>query len=111
MDIEEDDLEEIGEAIEELGGLLEEGLEDITRTLSNIEEFLEKKQLEDKKQKEEFFDLKKETIDIKELLESFDLRLAGLEKKATELFIGFQEEIEKIKKQLESLRSDNDLKI
>jgi len=110
MEVDQDDLEEIGEAIEELGNLLEEQLEGINSTLSEIEEFLEKKELEDKKQSEGFFDLKKETTEIKELLESFDLRLVGLEKKLTELYIGVQEEMEKIKKQVDSLRSDDDLK-
>ncbi len=110
MDVDEDDLEDIGEAIEELGNLLEKELEDISLKLSAIEEFLGKKELDDKKQREESFDLKKDTTEIKELLESFDLRLTGLEKKISEMHIGVQEEIEKIKKELESFRSDTDLK-
>lgn len=110
MDIEKEDLEEIGEAIEELGNLLDEELEDISLKLSNIEEFLSEKESDDKKYKKEFYDLKKDTTEIKEFLESFDLRLTGLEKKLAEMHIGVQEDIEKIKKGLELLRSDTNLK-
>ncbi len=126
MEIEKKDIEEIGEAIEALGKMLEtelqnlnlrlEKLEDLVSEPLEINEIDEKEEVKEEKKipKPDYYDLKKDTNEIREFLESFDVRLARVEQKTVELLRQFEEEnissmkndLFIIRKELEFIRSD-----
>ena len=125
MDIEKKDIEEIGEAVEALGKMLETELQNLNLRLEKLEDLLsepfEVKEIEEVELKEEqkipkpdFYELKKDTNEIREFLESFDVRLARVEQKTVELLREFEEEnissmkndLFIIRKELEFIRED-----
>jgi hypothetical protein len=125
MEIEKEDIEEIGEAIEALGKMVETELQDMNLRLEKLENLLsepieveEEKEEETKEEpkipKPDYYELKKDTNEIREFLESFDVRLARVEQKTIELLREFQEEnissmkndLFLIRKELEFIRSD-----
>jgi hypothetical protein len=125
MEIKKDDIEEIGEAVEALGKMLETELKNLNLRLEKLEGLLsepfEVKEIEEVELKEErkipkpdYYELKKDTNEIREFLESFDVRLARVEQKTVELLREFEEEnissmkndLFIIRKELEFIRED-----
>lgn len=122
MEIEKEDIEEIGDAIEALGKMVETELQSISIRLEKLESlFSESVVVEEDEAKEtqripkpDYYELKKDTNEIREFLESFDVRLARVEQKTIELLREFQEEnissmkndLFLIRKELEFLRND-----
>ncbi len=120
MEIEKEDIEEIGEAIDALGKMMETELQSIIIRLEKLESlFSESILVEEDEPKEkqkiprpDFYELKKDTNEIREFLESFDVRLARVEQKTIELLREFQEQdlslikndLFLIRKELEFLR-------
>lgn len=123
MEIEKEDIEEIGEAIDALGKMMETELQSISIRLEKLESlFSESILVEEDEPKEkqkiprpDFYELKKDTNEIREFLESFDVRLARVEQKTIELLREFQEQdissikndLFLIRKELEFLRDGN----
>jgi len=115
MDIEKEDIEEIGEAIEALGKMMESELQRISLRLEKLENLLsESAVVEEDETKEkqsiprpDYYELKKDTNEIREFLESFDVRLARVEQKSVEILREFQEEdISSIKNDLFLIRKE-----
>lgn len=124
MEIEKEDIEEIGEAIEALGKMVEAELQEINLRLKKLEHLASEPAVVEEEEEEEkekqtiprpdYYELKKDTNEIREFLESFDVRLARVEQKAVELLREFQEEnissmkndLFLIRKDLEFIRSD-----
>ena len=122
MDIEKEDIEEIGEAVEALGKMVEAELQNINLRLEKLERamsqpvIVEEEEVEEKERipRPDFYELKKDTNEIREFLESFDVRLARVEQKTVELLREFQEEeisamkndLFLIRKELEFIRGD-----
>jgi hypothetical protein len=79
MVIEKEDLEAIGEAIENLGQMTENNLQHLSLSLDEVKKFWQNWEGWQKSFIEEFFDLKKETAEIRELLENLDLKVSQLE--------------------------------
>lgn len=102
MEIEKEDIEEIGEAVEALGKMLEAELQNINLRLEKLEDLFsepfEVKEIEEEVKEEkkiprpDYYELKKDTSEIREFLESFDVRLARVEQKTVELLRQFEEE-------------------
>lgn len=122
MDIEKEDIEEIGEAIEALGKMVEAELQEINLRLKKLENLASEpvvveEEEEEQKQKiprPDYYELKKDSNEIREFLESFDVRLARVEQKTVEILREFQEQdissmkndLFLIRKDLEFMRSD-----
>ena len=116
MEIEKEDIEEIGEAIEALGKMVEAELQEMNLRLKKLENLIsEPVVVEEEEEAEErpkilrpdFWELKKDTNEIREFLESFDVRLARVEQKAVELLREFQEQdISSMKNDLFLIRKD-----
>jgi len=116
MEIEKEDIEEIGEAIEALGKMVEAELQEMNLRLKKLENLIsEPIVVEEEEGAEErpkiprpdFWELKKDTNEIREFLESFDVRLARVEQKAVELLREFQEQdISSMKNDLFLIRKD-----
>ena len=79
MGVEKEDIEAIGEAIENLGQMTENNLHHIISSVEDLKKFQQTFEGWQKSFLEEFFDLKKEATEIRELLENLDLKFARLE--------------------------------
>ena len=106
---------DIGEAIDALGKMMETELQSINIRLDKLESlFSESIVVEEDEPKEkqkiprpDFYELKKDTNEIREFLESFDVRLARVEQKTIELLREFQEQdISSIKNDLFLIRKE-----
>lgn len=115
MDIEKEDIEEIGEAIEALGKMMENELQRINLRLEKLENLFSESVVVDEDEAKEtqriprpdYYELKKDTNEIREFLESFDVRLARVEQKTVEILREFQEEdISSIKNDLFLIRKE-----
>jgi hypothetical protein len=115
MEIEKEDIEEIGEAIEALGKMMEAELQEINLRLKKLENLASEPVVVEEEEEEEkqkiprpdYYELKKDTSEIREFLESFDVRLARVEQKTVEILREFQEhDISSMKNDLFLIRKD-----
>lgn len=114
MSVEKEDIDALGEALEAIGNLLEDEFTKLNQRLTWLEKFLTEKEPEGKVYKQEFYELKKDMQEIREFLESFDVRMARIEQKVIDIQREAQEggiseiknDIFLIQKELEFIRTD-----
>jgi chromosome segregation ATPase len=114
MSVEKEDIDALGEALEAIGNLLENEFTKFNQRLTWLEKFLTEKEPEGKVYKQEFYELKKDMQEIREFLESFDVRMARIEQKVIDIQREAQEggiseiknDIFLIQKELEFIRTD-----
>ena len=114
MSVEKEDIDALGEALEAIGNLLEDEFTKLNQRLTWLEKFLTEKEPEGKVYKQEFYELKKDMQEIREFLESFDVRMARIEQKVIDIQREAQEggiseiknDIFLIQKELEFIRND-----
>jgi len=114
MSVEKEDIDALGEALEAIGNLLEDEFIKLNQRLTWLEKFLTEKEPEGKVYKQEFYELKKDMQEIREFLESFDVRMARIEQKVIDIQREAQEggiseiknDIFLIQKELEFIRTD-----
>jgi chromosome segregation ATPase len=114
MALEKEDIDALGEALEAIGNLFENEFAKLNQRLTLLEKYLSTKEPDGKVYKQEFYELKKDTQEIREFLESFDVRMARIEQKVIDIQREAQEggisEIKNdlflIQKELEFIRND-----
>ncbi len=116
MTLDRRDIEEVGEAVEALGIMVEEELKTINQHLASFYSLITQTKEEDRSFQEEWLELKKEVIKIQETIKGLENILTRTEKKLIDLQEGisteedFTEEIKNdlliIKRELQLLRSD-----
>ena len=114
MSVEKEDIDALGEALEAIGTLIENEFQRLNQRLDWLEKALAEQEPESKVYKQEVFELKKDTQEIRELLESFDMRLARIEQKVIDIQRETQEggiselknDLFLMQKELEFIRND-----
>ncbi|MCJ7578695.1 MAG: hypothetical protein MUO91_09610, partial [candidate division Zixibacteria bacterium] len=92
MQIDKKDIEEVGEAVEALGVMMERELQKINLQLNQLIQSISEARSQEKNWEEEIPELRSQIQKTKELLEGFEVAFSRTESRISELQTVFQDE-------------------